>query len=278
MSLIPKKIFQSWKTKNPPPKIQENIRKIREMNPEYEYILFDDNDCRQFLQKHFGDNYANAFDELIPGAFKCDFWRYAVMYIVGGVYIDIDMTPLVPFREMFSDKDEFVSIVDRTVSNYPGIFQSFIACRTAHPIMRTSLDLAFYNIVSKRNNLFNTGILSITGPGVVAVAVNLFLGKKNTTSNINKGKYNNIVLFHVDSSNEYTYDLKDKKIFKNKFKGYSGQSYGIMDTFKNDPMKNVGKFAIIGLLLLVILLLLSVYFAYKSRKRLTECKAKLIGL
>src|SRR3990167_6037901 len=113
MSLIPKKIYQSWKTKNLPENMAQIVQKTREMNPEYEYELWDDDDCRAFLMKNFGQNYVNAFDILIPGAFKCDFWRYAVLFVNGGVYMDIDMVPQVPFREIIRPSDEFISVVDR---------------------------------------------------------------------------------------------------------------------------------------------------------------------
>jgi mannosyltransferase OCH1-like enzyme len=49
---------------------------------------------------------------LIPGAFKCDFWRYSILYVKGGVYMDLDMTPYVPFCEILKENDRFVSIVD----------------------------------------------------------------------------------------------------------------------------------------------------------------------
>ena len=74
MSLIPKKIYQSWKTKNIPDFLEKNVNIIISLNPEYEYLLYDDEHCRNFLLENFGINYANAFDVLIPGAFKCDFW------------------------------------------------------------------------------------------------------------------------------------------------------------------------------------------------------------
>jgi len=270
MSLIPKKIFQSWKTKNLPKNIAENSQKIRELNPEYEYYLFDDNDCREFILKHFGINYANAFDELIPGAFKCDFWRYTVMYIIGGVYIDADMTPLVPFREMFTDQDEFVSIIDRVVGGIPGIFQSFLACRPGHPIMRDSMELSFYNIVSKRSNLLGLNTLSITGPGVVAIAVNLFLNKKNTSETITPGKYNNLLLFTVDRSNSYTYSIQGEKIFKNKFNGYKPiTNYGIVEMFRHNPLKRIHHiiYAIVFVFLLIIIIII-----YKTRKSLSNCR------
>lgn len=271
MSLIPKKIFQSWKTKNLPPKIQENVQKIKELNPEYEYHLFDDNDCRELLRTYFGNNYANAFDELIPGAFKCDFWRYAVMYVYGGVYLDMDITPLVPFRDMLTDKDEFVSIVDITHFSTPGIYQAFIASRPLHDIMRYSLQLAFANIITKRSDMLGVDTLSITGPGVVLVATNLFLEKTDTTECVKPGRYGSVVLFKMDPN--FTYDLNGQKIFKNKFTGYKPTSnYCFSKTFKNDPKKTLRKNLKIICILIMVSILVLIIMVYFWRKKSINCE------
>ena len=164
MSLIPKKIFQSWKSKDLNDTMKKVVQKIKDMNPDYEYHFFDDNDCRKYLLDNYGENYANAFDVLKPGAFKCDFWRYAVLYKEGGVYLDLDMTPEVPFDDFISPSDRFVSVVDRKIVGlFPcAIYQAFIAAEPGHPILKYALDICFVNIATRRFDLFET--LSVTGP------------------------------------------------------------------------------------------------------------------
>jgi mannosyltransferase OCH1-like enzyme len=86
---IPLKIFQSWHTKSLPPKMQNCVDRLKRENPEFEFFLFDDNDCRIFIQNNFPIEILDTFDKLIPGAFKIDLWRLCVLYIFGGIYIDI---------------------------------------------------------------------------------------------------------------------------------------------------------------------------------------------
>jgi hypothetical protein len=220
MSLIPKVIYQSWRSKSLEPVLAENVNYIKSLNPDYEYRFYDDQDCRDFILKNFGHNYANAFDTLIPGAFKCDFWRYAVLYVNGGVYLDMDMKPLYPFREILKGTDRFVSVVDKEhgIDMTTGIYQAFIACEPKHPILLYALQLSFSNIVTRRTSV-NT--LDITGPTVMGVAFNLYLGNSETYRPIVSKDYGGGVrLFRMNS--QHTFDLDGKVIFRNKFDGYDG--------------------------------------------------------
>lgn len=227
MSLIPKNIFQSWKTKNLSNEMKNVVDNTKKMNPEYVYELWDDKDCRQFLLDNFGINYANAFDTLIPGAFKCDFWRYAVLYIHGGVYMDLDMIPLIPFREMIKPTDRFLSIVDRDNGfnsniRIPGIFQSFIACEPKHPIIKYALDLTFSNIVGRKTSTLTS--LDISGPTVMLNAVNLYFKNPDTFALIKVGNYPDGVRFFI-MSGDYTTDKDGNKLFKNKMDDYKPEVY-----------------------------------------------------
>ena len=275
MSLIPKKIYQSWKTKKLEGKMQDVVNRTISMNPDYEYELWDDKDCYDFLLDNFGQNYANAFNVLIPGAFKCDFWRYAVLYVNGGVYMDIDMSCEYPFRDILKPTDRFVSIVDKfdlhPVYKKCDIFQSFLACEPRHPIMRTSLEISYYNIAMRRYDLLST--LSITGPIVVAVAFNLYMNKPNTFDEIKVGEYKDgIRLFKM--TNWTSSDLDGKVIFKNKYDGYKRgpNNYGsVSNYYKDEPMRVLRQIIRYSVIFLVILALVSVVFNYIFRRKWKEC-------
>lgn len=234
--LIPKVIYQSWKTQTLSAEIDTVVQKTKQLNPNYKYELYDDEKCRDFLFDNFGVNYANSWDTIIPGAFKCDFWRYAILYVNGGIYMDLDMESLVPFDSMLKEDDEFVSIVDRTSNNNVGIFQSFLAVRPKHPIMLNSLQMCFSNITLKTE----PAILSVSGPAVIGAALNLFWEKADTNSKINPGNYRDgITLFYPDKNFKYTLDLDKKRIFLNKVDDYDpGEAYGQMEYYKNNTRNN----------------------------------------
>ena len=260
--VIPKKIFQSWKTKDLQGKMKENVEKIKSLNPEYEHYLYDDDDCREFLLKYFGKFYLEAFDTLIPGAFKCDFWRYCVLYIHGGVYIDIDMELLVPLKDIIDENDEFISVSDIKYNFVPkcNIFQAFIATKANHEILLNALQITFSNIVTRRKEILD--LFSITGPVVMGIAINLFWNKIKTHDIIEPGIYNNIKIFNMDKY--YVYNFNNEKIIQNKFDEYDrGKTldYTQVEYYNDNPRFNIPKillilnfiFIIITILLLIII-------------------------
>jgi hypothetical protein len=269
---IPKIIYQSWKKKELPAEMQKVSNRVRDMNPNYEYQFFDDNDCREYLLNNFGVNYANAFDSLIPGAFKCDFWRYAILYKEGGVYIDLDMTPVVPLDSILRENDEFVSVVDRTMHGMVGIYQAFIACKPGHPILKHCLDISFANIVTKRGNNFFYS-LCITGPCVAGVAFNLFWNRRNTNKKIAPGDYGKgIRLFQNNNSVNIT-DNDDNLLFLNKYDGYERGSYSSIgqNYYHKNPQYKAIKYTLYFVCVLIVLFLLGMICSIVFRKKWKEC-------
>jgi preprotein translocase subunit SecE len=249
MSKIPLKIYQSWKTKDFN-ELSDNmlnaIKSITSLNPEYSYELFDDNDCRKFIYDKFGQIYADAFDDLIPGAFKSDFWRYAKLYHDGGVYMDIDFTEFVPLKDIIKKDDVLVSVADvKYIPNKPpcGIFQAFVACIPKHPVLLRTFEMTFYNIINHKNGLCKGNHdLDITGPIVMGRAMNIYWNKSSLLS-IKPGRYYDkeykgyITLF--ENKNAYVEDLDGRKLFKNKFDGYLDEHSQVVNRYSN--MRNFFK-------------------------------------
>jgi len=105
-SIIPLNIYQTWHTKDLPPLMKQNCEKLKCDNPEFKYYLYDDDDCREFIKNNFDKNLLNAYDSLIPGAYKADLWRYCVLYINGGVYLDIKYKCVNSFKLIYLTKKE----------------------------------------------------------------------------------------------------------------------------------------------------------------------------
>jgi hypothetical protein len=67
---------------------------------QYKRIIYDDKDIEEFLRINFKSNVLHCFKSLKFGAHKADLFRYAILYVHGGIYMDIKtelIRPLNPF-------------------------------------------------------------------------------------------------------------------------------------------------------------------------------------
>lgn len=117
--LIPNRLFQIYMYyKNPIP--QYIFNGIRKYAINYDYILFNENDAKQFLTQYFDKRIIQRFNDLKVGAHKADLLRYCYLYIYGGVYLDIKTILIKPLDEIFSNKTYFYtckSIYKNTIYN-----------------------------------------------------------------------------------------------------------------------------------------------------------------
>lgn len=166
-SVIPLKIYQTWFTKELPTKMKDNVEKLRKDNPEFEYNLFDDQDCRNFIKKYFSDEVLNAFDSLVPGAYKADLWRYCVLYINGGIYLDIKYGCINGFKLIaLTEKEHFCNDWDeKTVLNdigcNKGIYNAIMVCKPKNQILLSAIGRIVENV---KNRYYGTNPLEPTGP------------------------------------------------------------------------------------------------------------------
>ena len=68
--------------------VSDNLR-LNRVGIDCIHYLFNDDACREFLAMTFPTDVVYAYDRLIPTAFKADLWRYCILYMFGGVYMDI---------------------------------------------------------------------------------------------------------------------------------------------------------------------------------------------
>lgn len=164
--MIEKNIFQSWHTHELHPAVKAKIDSMKELNPEYTYHLYTDEDMYNFVNTHFQGDVANCYNQLNIIVAKVDFWRYLVLYKYGGVYLDMDASIERPLRELIRDEDEAII----TAEGNPDLYvQWALIFSKEHPILSKTIELIVDNI---RNNRFPNDILKMTGPSVYTRAVN----------------------------------------------------------------------------------------------------------
>ena len=157
-SIIPLKIFQTWHSKDLPPKMKERVEELKATNPRFEHYLFDDNDCREFIKEHFDRDVLNAYDTLIPGAYKADLWRYCVLYIHGGIYMDIKLKCINGFRLIeLTENNHYVK--DRVAPL--SIYNALMVCQKGSPFLWKAIYRVVFNV---QNKIYGSDPLEPTGP------------------------------------------------------------------------------------------------------------------
>ena len=68
--MIPKRIVQTYYSSELIPELYDKVSALQSLNAEYEYEFFDDEGCRAFIQQHFKPIVLEAFDTVLPGAYK----------------------------------------------------------------------------------------------------------------------------------------------------------------------------------------------------------------
>lgn len=160
-SVIPLNIFQTWHTHNLPPLMKESVNLIKRLNPGFQHFLFDDNDCRNFIIENYPPDVLYAFDNLIPGAYKADLWRYCVLYKLGGIYLDIKYRPVNYFRFIsLTEKEHFVLDADKY-----GIYNALLVCKPGNQILFKAIRQIVENVKRK---YYGNHCLDPTGPKLLA--------------------------------------------------------------------------------------------------------------
>jgi hypothetical protein len=165
---IPMKIFQTWHSKVLPPYMKKCVDKLKQDNPEFNHFLFDDNDCRNFIKEYFDSDILNAFDYLKPGTYKADLWRYAILYIYGGIYLDIKYQSAYGFKfKYFLDKEYFVLERPSSIFWAPdsyGIYNAMMICKPKNPLLLNAIYKIAENVTKK---VYGYSNLYPTGPGLL---------------------------------------------------------------------------------------------------------------
>lgn len=90
--LVPRIVHQTWYetlTRKDYPNMSRLQESFRQSG--WEYRFYSDEDAVEFLKIHFPPEVLEAYNALLPGAFKADLFRYCALLIHGGVYADVDI-------------------------------------------------------------------------------------------------------------------------------------------------------------------------------------------
>jgi hypothetical protein len=135
---IPKLLFQTYH-KEVPTHITQNINMYAS---DYKRLLLNDEEGYEFIDTHFNENVLQKY-EILTGAHKADLLRYCLLYIHGGVYLDIksilirNLNELVDHNKM-SDKPQIYTAISHV--DHETCYQGFIATTRGNPLFLSLID------------------------------------------------------------------------------------------------------------------------------------------
>jgi mannosyltransferase OCH1-like enzyme len=180
--MIPKIVHQTFRDGNLPIEVQANIKNLLANNPGWQHCFYDETDRFLFLRKYCDGRILKAYNSINPmyGAARADFFRYLLIYHLGGVYLDIKSSASQPLSAIIAHKQYILSHWDNGAHgthkkwglhfpDFPrGEFQQWhIASVPKHPFLKSVIDAVLHNIENycpTRNGVGQAAVINTTGP------------------------------------------------------------------------------------------------------------------
>jgi len=196
---IPKIIHQTVPDKNKLDSIiSENISKLRSANKNWDYRLYGDPECRDFILECYGPKMLGYYDRINPryGAARADLFRYLLVYEHGGIYLDIKSTVDGALDDVVHADDVYLlskwkngrgQKYDGWGTYHPHIdgvdneYQQWhIVASAKHPFLEAVIEKVQNNIDSYdpfKDGVGKLGVMKLTGPIAYTAAIQPVLSR-----------------------------------------------------------------------------------------------------
>ena len=106
-----------------PDKYKKNVNIIKNFNKDWQYILWDETKILNLINNY--RDYIKTYYQFIYLHQKVDFARYIILYLIGGIYIDMDATSIKPLDSLVEKYNNYDVIISSTDTN---ILENYITC------------------------------------------------------------------------------------------------------------------------------------------------------
>lgn len=224
---IPNIIHQTFISTKLPVEITNIIINNKKICTNCEFRFYDDNDCDIFIKNNFEEKVYNAYKSIndVYGAMKADFFRYCVLYKIGGIYLDIKSIIKTPIFKILNKDDICVLDIPRNNlepwrTNSPTYEQWLLIFAPNHPYLLEMINTMVNYIEIKyepkinNNKIINTKqkILFITGPDSFTQVINKYIKNNNDKQNLHRSiNYNQYFLVKSSENYKNMYTINNKK-------------------------------------------------------------------
>ena len=176
------------------PEYEDNRREMLRINPNWELRLYTSEDREDFIRSVYGREILNAYMSIDRryGAARADFFRYLVVFEMGGLYLDIKATATKKLDSVFFDEDSFITaqwpyFIDGTDITSIGYHDDlsfreyqnwFILATPKHEILERVIKEVVKNLTNYNPftcGVGKIGVLRTTGPIAYSRVVHQFI-------------------------------------------------------------------------------------------------------
>lgn len=244
--MIPEVIHQIWiqGSDNIPANLLEMHNNCKNINNNFKYKTWDEEKIRKLLLKHFEKKYLETYDEYTVFAQKADFARYAILYIYGGIYMDMDMICKKNLSSFLQNQMFF------TTYRLPHFFKRYlngiVGSKPKHPVF----EIIFRNIFTRKN--MGKSITNATGTGLFYDSVTEYMENHPTNNDITIVDYRYLDPCHAFSGENCANECTDCYVVHTSYSSWS-------------PLTRVGKqlikhkYLILVIILVIIIVILDRY-------------------
>jgi mannosyltransferase OCH1-like enzyme len=191
--MIPKNIYYYNTFKLIPDEITNIMEQNKKKCPNYSFITYNEETSDYFIKTNFNNLVYKAYNLINPkfGAMKADFFRYCILFINGGIYLDIKSVIITDLDLIIKNDDLCLLDLPRYIeswrvdNNCPTYEQWILFFSPNHLYLKNMIDMMTFRILNKYEpiifNQSNIGnihrIMFTTGPDALAEIINKYINK-----------------------------------------------------------------------------------------------------
>gem|GEM_PF-1855129 len=169
----PSVIFQTWKSKTSlPSNYAQWSESFKQLNPDFEYFLWDDFDNRRFIEIYY-PWFLPVYDGYPREIFRVDAVRYFFLYQFGGLYVDMDTECLKPVAPLFESGDVWLGRMGTDIDVPHSVPNAIMASRPFQEFWLLAIHLLVEN-ARTYGAMADNGPEAMTGPIVLKQAYDTY--------------------------------------------------------------------------------------------------------
>lgn len=168
------------------PLFKKNIEIIKKNHSDWKVHFYSDNDILEFINKNYSKKIFESYISInsLYGPARSDFFRYLLMFKIGGVYLDIKSTPIKNLNDIILPNDKYLLSYwgkshlgwgENPLLNGKRAFQQwFIISVPNHPFLSLVISNVVNNIEKYKietHGVGKNGVLNVTGPVVYTKSI-----------------------------------------------------------------------------------------------------------